>query len=107
MVHRLHRPTHAYDGRPTIDHYQSHCTFFCLGCIRDNPCLTWYVNQNLALTSRLNMDFLGFFNVVIYCKFPTNVLGSTPIVYTQVSRGSYLVDHLLQQPGIQELRKHL
>jgi len=107
MVHRLHRPTHAYDGRPTIAHYPSHCAFHCLGYIGDNPCFTWYVNQRLALTIRLNTTFPGFFNVVIYCKSPTNVPGSTLIVNTQASRGSYLLDHLLQQPGIQGLRVHL
>jgi hypothetical protein len=49
MVHRLHRPTHAHDGRPTIAHYPSHCTFRCLGYIGNSPGFTWYVNQQLTL----------------------------------------------------------
>ena len=61
----------------------------------------------MALTLELNIVFLGFFNVVIYCRFPANVSGSTLTVHTQVRRGPYLDDQLLKQPGIQELRIHL
>ena len=32
------------------------------------------------------MVFLGFFNVVIYCRFPTNVSGSTLTGYTGITR---------------------